>query len=102
MVEGLAVFCPERKRPENARVASRNLWACAARRGACLPQERADPRRGRSSMGARAGWLQKELSMKNYPIMGVLSETRGPQTVTSPLLLAPGHSVRLTLSQGGA
>lgn len=70
------MFCPERKRPENARAASRNLWAYAARQGACLPQERVDPRRrGRSSMGVRAGWLQKELSMKNYPIMGVLSET---------------------------
>lgn len=89
MLEGLEVFCPERKRSENARAASRNLWTHPATEGPS--SVKADLRRmGRSSMGARAGLIQKEFSMKNCPIMEIPSERRGPQTATSPPFLAPG------------
>ena len=70
--------------------------------GACLPQERADLRRGRSSTGSRVGWLPAERAFyEQLPHNGGFVREKRPPNSHLSLLLAPGLSVRLTLSQGG-
>lgn len=86
MLEGLEVFCPERKRSENARAASRNLWTYPATEGPS--SVKADLRRtGRSSMGGQ-GWLDTErIFYEKLPHNGdTIREKRPPNSYLSPVL----------------
>lgn len=50
------MFCPERKRPENARAASRNLWAYPARGGGLSAPGEGGSEKGQKLHGGQ-GWL---------------------------------------------